>query len=470
MALVAHLLAVLLICDVATGSIPVPTSQDYTHNVIVDGHDNFHVFWKFDNTTITFEMHVRTTGWVGFGFSPDGGMPGSDMVMGWVTDDGEVVFSDRHATAFAEPVVDDSQDYTLLHGEEADGYTILKFERPIDTCDDQHDWLLTSDTTRVIWSHHTEDPVEGQPIPAHTHRGVKSIRLFSVGVEANPDLGEDVVTYDIRNNNYLIPATHTTYYCLGYKLPELNSKHHMIAYEPVIQAGNEAYVHHVLVYQCRISFNETAHHETGHICYTANMPDEWEYCSSTFIAWAIGGEAFYFPEHAGFSLGSVGDPTFVMVEIHYDNPDNLDNIYDSSGIRIYYTPTLRDYDASLLSIGQQVSPKQVIPPGVEEFRNYGHCLAELTQEGFIDRATGNRTDVNVFAVALHEHLLGTAVSVMHVRDGRELRMLMKDDHYDFNYQEMSKLPREVVLRPGDELLTECVYDSTSRTTVSYVSL
>lgn len=40
---------------------------------------------------ITFELQVRTLGYVGFGFSKDGRMAGADMVVGWV-DHGQVYF------------------------------------------------------------------------------------------------------------------------------------------------------------------------------------------------------------------------------------------------------------------------------------------------------------------------------------------------------------------------------------------
>ena len=42
------------------------------------------LFWKHDGTVITFEIHCRTRGYVGFGISPGGGMHGSDIVIGWV--------------------------------------------------------------------------------------------------------------------------------------------------------------------------------------------------------------------------------------------------------------------------------------------------------------------------------------------------------------------------------------------------
>lgn len=37
-------------------------------------------------------MHVKTTGWVGFGISPDGKIRDSDLFIGWVKD-GDAYFS-----------------------------------------------------------------------------------------------------------------------------------------------------------------------------------------------------------------------------------------------------------------------------------------------------------------------------------------------------------------------------------------
>ena len=54
----------------------------------MDASENYHVKWDFDETReyIIFTVRVRTLGWVGFGLSNNGGMIGSDMVIGWVKD------------------------------------------------------------------------------------------------------------------------------------------------------------------------------------------------------------------------------------------------------------------------------------------------------------------------------------------------------------------------------------------------
>ena len=54
----------------------------------------YELYWNFDNAkeTISFAVRVNATGWVGLGLSPNGQMPDSDVVIGWVTDGGETVF------------------------------------------------------------------------------------------------------------------------------------------------------------------------------------------------------------------------------------------------------------------------------------------------------------------------------------------------------------------------------------------
>ena len=50
------------------------------------GGDTYVLHWNFSiaERTIAFGVNVSTTGWVGFGVSPNGGMLNSDVVIGWV--------------------------------------------------------------------------------------------------------------------------------------------------------------------------------------------------------------------------------------------------------------------------------------------------------------------------------------------------------------------------------------------------
>ena len=52
--------------------------------------DSYWLYWNFSKTAeeIKFAVRVKTTGWIGFGLSPNGQMPGSDVVIGWMDGQG----------------------------------------------------------------------------------------------------------------------------------------------------------------------------------------------------------------------------------------------------------------------------------------------------------------------------------------------------------------------------------------------
>ncbi|PSN58486.1 hypothetical protein C0J52_00767 [Blattella germanica] len=77
---------VLLALAVGLGQV---TGAHWSHSAELD--PNYTVFWTPGQEDITFEVQVRTLGYVGFGFSEDGKMPGADLVVGWVKD-GNVFF------------------------------------------------------------------------------------------------------------------------------------------------------------------------------------------------------------------------------------------------------------------------------------------------------------------------------------------------------------------------------------------
>lgn len=57
----------------------------------VDLNNDYRILWNIFGQEITFEVQVRTLGYVGLGFSNDGRLPGSDVVIGWVSQ-GQVHF------------------------------------------------------------------------------------------------------------------------------------------------------------------------------------------------------------------------------------------------------------------------------------------------------------------------------------------------------------------------------------------
>lgn len=63
-------------------------SNEYSFNAILHqtGTEYYTLYWSFDlqAESISFAVNVSTMGWVGLGISPNGGMPDSDVVIGWV--------------------------------------------------------------------------------------------------------------------------------------------------------------------------------------------------------------------------------------------------------------------------------------------------------------------------------------------------------------------------------------------------
>lgn len=87
---------------------------------------------------------------------------------------------------------------------------------------------------------------------------------------------------------------------------------------------------------------------------------------------------------------------------------------------------------------------------------------------------------------MHTHLTGVTVATRHIRNGRELPELNRDNHYSTHFQEIRKLKRRVqvlpvsriIIRPisiiqlkyfilkGDALITTCDYRTEDRNNVT----
>ena len=82
----------LLLVSYSSAQSSADLSSAYQFNASL--HERYTLFWSINNEaqTIRFAVRVRTTGWVGFGISPNGQMPQSDVVIGWVDSTGRSYF------------------------------------------------------------------------------------------------------------------------------------------------------------------------------------------------------------------------------------------------------------------------------------------------------------------------------------------------------------------------------------------
>ena len=78
----------------AIGGIFLPSVSGWEREAILDPAGKVHLAWTphLDTKVIEFEYTVQTLGWVGLGFSPNGGMLNSDAITAWIKD-GKVYFT-----------------------------------------------------------------------------------------------------------------------------------------------------------------------------------------------------------------------------------------------------------------------------------------------------------------------------------------------------------------------------------------
>ncbi|XP_058126018.1 MOXD1 homolog 2-like [Anopheles ziemanni] len=448
----------------------VAAAAHWDHAVDLD--ENYRLLWSIAGQDITFEVQARTLGYVGLGFSTDGTIYGADIVIGWV-DAGQVHFQDRHfiMTSNGEPHVDPSQDYILLLGYQNATHTVLRFRRKLDTCDTVHDVPITNDTIRIIYMYHSRDPKNGAQgigtLPDPTDAFKDSVPIFlTQRVNQVPiELDSRTRTLELRNKDVPIPQTDENLrWCTTFKLDQFVRKHHMIRYEPIIEKrSNIPHLKHIVLYECQGSTPELEimSREFGRSC--GQVEKELLTCNSIVAAWSRGSEGFTYPLEAGYALDSY-QARFYMMETHYmgfqSNSVDLTPRVDNSGLRLYYTTTLRKHDAGVLSVGIQPNWRHIIPPGQDQVLSEGHCIEECTQRAF------PRPGINIFAVMMQTNHMGKKISLRQVRQREELTPIAHDTNVDANYQEFRRLHTPVKALPGDRLIAECTYDSTGRKTIA----
>uniref|UniRef100_A0A8D8VXJ3 MOXD1 homolog 1 n=1 Tax=Cacopsylla melanoneura TaxID=428564 RepID=A0A8D8VXJ3_9HEMI len=430
--------------------------------------DRVRISWTPLEHSVVFYVEAKTRGYVGVGFSLDGKMAAADLVVMWVDDiTGKPYLIDCHGGGgHAAPMKDQHQNYELLTGFQNDTHTVVRFSRDWDTCDSQDDLVLTNDTIRLLWAVYDEDPMDEDRGALLWHgrgsRGVQSVHLITPPLPQPQD--EAMKSWEIRQENVEVPEnTDTLYWCKIFKAPSITTKHQIIGFEPILEKAKAGGVHHMVLYECTTqpSLLERYIKHHGHVCYSSKIPPEWDSCVTPVVSWAIGSTGEFLPSHVGLPLQG-NKATFMMLEVHYDNP-TLRKAVHTAGLKIHYTNQLRPNDGGVFISGVAVSPLQIIPPRQTEYKTAGYCDNECTNAVFPS------TGVQVTSVVLHSHLAGRKIKLRHIRHGHELTPIAQDEQYDFNYQQARRVPDEVIIYPGDQLITECTYQTLNRPQPTMVS-
>ncbi|XP_072228027.1 dopamine beta-hydroxylase [Leuresthes tenuis] len=435
-------------------SSPLPPLPMPFH-VPLDPRGELQLSWKISYTNQEIYMELRVAELrhgVVLGMSDRGELTNADLVVLWESGT-KSYFGDAWSDSKGHVSLDSQQDYELIEAKHrADGFYLI-FKRPFDTCDPR-DYLIEEGTVHIIYGFLDQPLTSLEELNlSRIHTGVQRVLMLRPDTQS-PTLPPDVQTLDVVAPNVIIPNQETTYWCFIHKLPENMSKNHIVMYESVITPGNEAIVHHIEVFECSPDIHNVPQYSGS--CDDKMKPGKLNSCRHVLAAWAMGAEAFYYPPDAGLAMGGPGSSRFLRLEVHYHNPLLISGRRDSSGIRLHYTPSLRQYDAGIMELGLVYTPVMAIPPKQPTFYLSGYCTSKCTQIALPPRG------IFIFASQLHTHLAGRGVRTVLVKGGKELEVVQEDQHFSTHYQTIRVLRKMVNVLPGDVLITKCTYNTEDR--------
>lgn len=432
------------------------------HAVPLGSEATFHWRIELESELLVTEIHYfgYDNTWFAIGFSNYGEPKPADYCVLWTDWHRQTRLQDAWADKDGNINLDSQQDCENFAWRKRGNVTKFSFSRKFDTCD-QHDYIIERGTTHLVWlkGRGPLSSLAGLRISDAKTSGMSRTELIRIA-HKKPNFPANTWEFKVLARKVKIPNQETTYWCRVQKLPALLfQKHHILQFGPVIEPGNEHLVHHMEVFHCAGPVDLQLPMYDGP-CDGADRPEKTQICKKVLAAWAMGADAFVYPEEAGLSIGGRDFNPYVMLEVHYNNPELERGNIDSSGIRFTLTNTLRKYDAGVIELGLEYTDKMAIPPERESFSLTGHCISECTGVGLPQRG------IRIFASQLHTHLTGRKVVTRHVRDGQEMALLNYDNHYSTHFQEIRLLPNHVTVLPGDALITTCTYDTINRKNVT----
>ncbi|MBN1390759.1 MAG: hypothetical protein JXA22_08980 [Candidatus Thermoplasmatota archaeon] len=171
----------------------IVTAGEYEDSATFD-FENFRVHWTIIGDSIDMAIVAATTGWISIGFDPEDQMNNSDVILGWVEDDGKVNVLDAFSTGPLGPHPPDThlggtKDLIAYNGTEIDGHTTIEFTRKLATGDAYDKDIPTAGTMKIMWAFGETDDFSD----SHSKRGIGTLTM---GPEI-PDDDDDDISGDL---------------------------------------------------------------------------------------------------------------------------------------------------------------------------------------------------------------------------------------------------------------------------------
>ncbi|KAJ3125101.1 hypothetical protein HK098_000603 [Nowakowskiella sp. JEL0407] len=417
--------------------------------------EKFAVHWTVEGDSIKLgfqvdQVNATNPNWFAFGISESGGMRGTDIVAIVKADSGNWEASDRFSKEYETPVVDSHQDWTLVQAPQAgkDGKSVTAVvSRKLKTCD-ADDYDIETGNQPVVWAIGSSATFgyHGQ------NRGNGYITFIESAQQKADAVALQAIDHSTYRNltvqmpNIPVSTNATSYQCVNFETPA-DKKYHIVEFYPKIDTK---FIHHIVIYQCLSKPKEAL----GQVYECMSMSTN---CVSISFVWAPGVSKVVYPPQTGFAIGSgAGSMQYGAMQVHYNNPEQVAGNTDSSGLILSYTPTLRQFDIGILTLGTfdiRIPPNQVwnTRPQV--------CSSSCTKKF-------NET-VTLMSSFMHMHTLGKSIQTKHIRDGTELPVVGLKNYYDFSFQGLQPVRAGTdTLVSGDQLITTCKFDGKGRNSVT----
>ena len=239
-----------------------------------------------------------------------------------------------------------------------------------------------------------------------------------------------------------VPNKTTTYYCTTFEIPN-DQVYHGISFEPILDNLNV--IHHIQIFGC----SEAAARQV-------RSPGECDMssliCRDLVAVWSLGLPGQCSPPEAGVRFGR-GTYRYFQIQVHWNNPQHVTTYTDTSGMRMHYTPRLRQHDLGLMWIGQMTLS---IPGRTPNYVATSTCSPECANELF---ASG---DISITSSLPHMHLLGRKAMIEKTNEMNKVVTLVDEPVYDYNTPRWTDHRPYVHVGKKDRLKITCTYDSSSR--------
>ncbi|XP_069138140.1 dopamine beta-hydroxylase-like [Argopecten irradians] len=262
---------------------------------------------------------------------------------------------------------------------------------------------------------------------------------FTCDAINDPDVRDLVVRFPVTQ----VPVEETTYMCMNFALPA-DQDYHVIADRGSID--NQFVIHHIIVHGCTVD-DVTELNNPLMTPYACGMAGEQK-CREMFAGWSVGMEGFCHHEDAGVRIGPTGY-RYAVMQMHWNNPTKERDQTDSSGMTLYYTPVLRQYDLGNLMIGEHIFR---IPPGESSYTVESECSSSSS-------ASLMNSSIYIISGLNHMHYMGKTMTTYHTPSGGVEQAIMDDPHYSYDNPVTHTFPTPLKVNPGDALRTKCTFSS-----------